>query len=419
MTLESIRLKTVDESARYRYRNRTLEFKIAGTNFETPTRAATLYEFNQKKKVPTDVRFTNPVSVSVLRLNAKNVMGFLSENEVPAQIFSRIRTAETSYMGYSPLRIHVIQPTTGIFRDLKTHEKGESGVDWLKSNNTQRETFIRMLFNLQLRLGLEQITLPYLGLDRPTYLKTVKQFASDCRAEKREPVIVLDLNYGNRVQLDGLIRSFMRECQIRLFAFPFKSYSEHIASYDVLSEFAEENIAFFSFDVPRFDPAHSDISTTHCLPFMASDIFSVVAPRPPVEVPPDAQGGPVGGRTPPPPARPDSVRFFNPQNLTVERAKNRVTDAERLLREMDEPTNPRLLEMIGDFASLEEDPEKLSRFKMFSKVHELKSSSKEMEKFQKRIDEADSSDYVKEKKFLAGTLNETIGRNRQSRLQAL
>lgn len=415
MTLESIRLKTVDESARYRYRNRTLEFKVAGTNFETPTRAATLYEFNQKKQVPTDVRFTNPVSVSVQRLNAKNVIAFLSENEVPAQISNRVRTAETSHMGYSPLRIHVVQPTTGLFRDLKTHEKGESGVDWLKSNNTQRETFIRMLFNLQLRLGLEQITLPYLGLDRPTYLKTVKQFASDCRAEKREPVVAIDLDYGNRVQLEGLIRSFMRECQIRLFAFPYKSWSEHITSYDVLSEFAEEDIAFFSFDTPRFDSAHFDISTTHCLPFMASDIFSVLAPRPPVELPPDSKGGKGEGRTPPP-ARPDSVRFFNPQNLAVERASNRVIDGERLLREMDEPSNQRLLEMIGDFGSVGEDPEKLGRFKMLSKVHELKSSSKEMERFQKRIDEGSSSDYVKEKAFLAGTLNETIGRNRQSRL---
>ena len=101
----------------------------------------------------------------------------------------------------------------------------------------------------------------------------------------------------------------------------------------------------------------------------------------------------------------DSINFFNPDNLLIEPSQTRIKNRKKLLEEIEQVDNKWLQNILGDYDNIKNEQDKIYVINAISKVHELKSSNKEFDIVQKRIKSEESTEYVKEKPYLAGTLD--------------
>ena len=86
--------------------------------------------------------------------------------------------------------------------------------------------------------------------------------------------------------------------------------------------------------------------------------------------------------------------------MLLEPVQKRIDHKEAILDEIKENKNSALRIMLSDYPSIDNDNDKISTFRSFSKVHELKSSTREFIDFQKRVNSSESSDYVRGKNHL-------------------
>ena len=63
-----------------------------------------------------------------------------------------------------------------------------------------------------------------------------------------------------------------------------------------------------------------------------------------------------------------------------------------------------LNDIIGDYGIIGKDQERIAVIRALSKIHELKTSSMEFNELQKRVTSRESTEYIKEKKYLESTL---------------
>ncbi len=414
MTLSEIRIKSVDHKSPFLYPSRTLELKFSKGNVITPSRAATLYEYNQKGRVPTAITLNNTVSYSIQNLNLPKLQSFLLSNGAYHRHHMRISDADYR-MKYSAFHFHIIQPTQSPIEDEETGEMTDSAIDYLISNPDKRETFLRLITQLQINLGLDVITLPYLRLATSEYSKLVNAFANSIRSTGREPMIVFDLDYGeNADKFESAMDSILDQADIRLVALRYKSYLRHAISYDKLSKYAEREVAFVAFDMARLDKKNLEISTMHYMPFLGNDIYGVLAPR---FIPPKSGQEGVKGygkaKEPPKEISPkERIKFFNPSSLLVEPSRVRLSDSDKVLEEIDLRNDSYLKEVLGDYDVMDGDQPKLDVLSAFSKVHELRTSTAEFNNMQKWINSGESKEYTMEKQNLQSSLD-SLKKNRK------
>jgi len=330
-------------------------------------------------------------------MNIQKINDFLQLNGSYKNLFRKILTND-DLLKYSSLRSHIIQPTinTQYKKDRKTGKsiKVISGVDYLEQDKALREQFLKFVIKIQSDAGLEIISIPYLKQPLSEYKKMAKTVSEELRKQNREPLFVVDLGIPGRGTFTSLIEHFVNDLGIRLVAFPHKSFSSAAVSYNALSQLSEKEVAFLSVDFGRSDPYHDDISKMHYSPFIGTDVFSI---RTPQFIPdPDE---PEQERTK------DSVKFFNKSNLQIEPSKKRMEDPDLVLDEMGETQDSKLRGILEDYDKAGNDEEYIKTLSAVSKIHELKSSSKEFLALQKRVNSSESTDYVKEPGFLSKTLD--------------
>jgi len=407
LSFKGIKVKSIDDKSPYLYPNRSIEIRTSEGVVNTPTRAATLYEYNQKGRVPTETTIENGISLSIRKLNSDKVKEFLLSNGTYRNMSSSIEEAE-DMMKYSPFRAHIIQPTTTQPIEIqpdKTKKKLDSAVQYLAKNTKEREKFLRLIIKMQSDLGLSIITVPYLGLPLSDYKQLVTETAKIIRNQGREPLYIFDLDYQKRGDKFAEAVSFLiKEAEIKLIAFPYRSFVRNAISYDTLSQYITKDVAFLSINTEREDELNSQISTMHYLPFMGNDIYAIKSPRyvPPPEQAETSAAGTSGKKQE---LTTDSIKFFNPRNLLIESSAQRVRQPPLVLEEMNEKNNSKLLEVLDDYGNIGTDSDKMNVFRALSKIHELKSSTKEFAKLQKLVDSQESKVYVEEKTYLKSSLS--------------
>lgn len=405
LTLSDIKIKSIDHKSPFLYPSRTLELKFSRGSVNTPNRAATLYEYNQKGRVPTEITLENTVSYSLNKLNLSKLKTFLLSNGAFHRILERTVEAN-SRMKYSHFHFNMIQPTVSPGIDEESGEESESASDYLVSNSSKREVFLRLITQMQFNLGDEIVTLPYLELPSSEYAEVVREFAKSVRSNNKEPMVVFDLDYAKNVEkFEEALDGFMKKADVRLFALSYKSYTRHAVSYDKLSKYVEKEIAFVSFDVERSDKRNSDISTVHYMPFLGNDIYGIKTPR---YFPPKDNVSPGEKREKKEKLdmlSKEKIKFFEPSSLLVVPSARRMGEKEKVLKEIDQSGNSYLKRILGDYDVMDKDPTKVEIFGAFARVHELNASTTEFGKVRKLIDSGESTEYAAERSYLKSSLD--------------
>jgi hypothetical protein len=88
----------------------------------------------------------------------------------------------------------------------------------------------------------------------------------------------------------------------------------------------------------------------------------------------------------------------------IEPSSIRVKEPEKILEEMGSEKDKELLNILLNYDSIGTDQAKITALDAISKVHELKSSSKEFGIVQKRVKSSESTEYMKEKPYLHSTI---------------
>ena len=432
MTFE-VRVRSVDQESPYAYPSRRVEITTSAGRAATPNRAATLYEYNKKASVPTNIPLDNEISLAVKRPNAATLEKFLEENGVARRWGREMRSA-ANRMSYSALSAYLVQPTTTDVQPPKKGGKGAksparpSGIKYLRSSPEKLGRFLRMLIQTQVDSGLGVVAVPYLGLPLAEYKETAKNASKAIAAAGAEPMFAFDLEYHKGGVKFGEAMSFLvKDMDARLIAFPGRSYSSAPVSYETLAGYAEHDVAFVSFDTDRPYQRSNPLSKMHSFPFIGTDIYAIKTPR---FVPTTAKGQPAGGSggtsaaagggsggtSAAADAGPslDSVKFFEPSSLTIKPSAERVGDPESLLGEIGERGNRRLRSILEEYKSMSGKPEKIGVLSSVSRVHELKSSTAEFGILREWIDKGETAEYVKEKPRLESTLAE-MERRRKGR----
>lgn len=421
MTFE-VRVKSVNQETPYTYPSRRVEIITSMGRVATPNRAATLYEYNKKASVPTNIPIDNDVSLAVKRPNATTLAKFLEENGV-ARRWGREMKGAAGRMSYSALSAYLVQPTT---TDVKAPKKdgrqagtpaAPSGIGYLRSSPSKLERFLRILLQLQIDSGLGIVAVPYLGLPLSTYKETAKKIAKAAGAAGVEPMFAFDLEYQRGGKgFEEAMSFFVKDAGARLVAFPGRSYTSAPVSYDVLAGYAESDVVFVSFDTERSYPKSNPLSKMHSLPFIGTDIYAVKAPR---FFPSAAKRRPGGGGAPATATAAsatalDSVKFFEPSSLTIKPSGERLEDPAALLGEIGEQGNARLRGILEEYESMRGNQAKIDILASVSKVHELKASTAEFGNLRDWISKGEAEAYVNEKPQLESTLAE-LKRRRKKR----
>ena len=407
MTFE-VRVRSVDQESPYAYPSRRVEIATSSGKVTTPDRAATLYEYNKKASVPTNVPLDNGASLAVKRPNAATLAKFLEENGVARRWAGEMRGAARR-MVYSALSAYLVQPTTA---DVPAKKKGGkevapaaiSGASYLRSSPEKMESFLRILLRLQVDAGLGVVAVPYLGLPLSEYKKTVRKVCKAAAGLGAEPMVAFDLEYQKGGSKFKEAMSFLvRDMGVRLVAFPGRSYAGAALSYDALAGYAESDVAFVSFDTDRPYQRLNPLSKMHAFPFIGTDIYAIRTPR---FVPRAAEAGAGGSGAGGAVSALDSVKFFEPSSLTIRPSAERVGDPVALLDEIGERGNAQLRGMLEEYESARDNPDKAAALSSLSRVHELVSSTAEFGSLRDWIRKGETAEYVKEKPRLETTLED-------------
>ncbi len=72
-----------------------------------------------------------------------------------------------------------------------------------------------------------------------------------------------------------------------------------------------------------------------------------------------------------------------------------------------------LSEILSDYDKSETNSDRIDVFRAVSKIHELKSSSHEFERLQKIVKSSESTEYIKDKRYIKSSLD-SLNRSRNA-----
>ena len=391
LTSVDVRLTTVDRSAPYLYPSRALEIKTRKGVISTPTRASTSYEYRQKGRVPSAIPIDSELSVDVVKLNYKNLQYLLNTNDYLVKLHRKIDLS-SRLAQYSQIKVGLFQPTSSATIDPKTKTvKYPSGMSILK-DQAQLEKFLRIIINLQSLTDLELITIPALDLPLSVLKKVYLDIDRSVEKINRQPLFVVDMKY-HYPEFSEIIDFLIKDLHANIIGLVFKDYFKTPQSYETISKYSDEDIAFLSIQVERSD-AKTNMSTMHCLPFMGGDLYSVAIPGPfiPNESKPKVTNV----------HRLNGIKLFNRQSLEL----NQISLYPQLEFKINDQYggDPVIKEMLDNYREAETDDKKYTMLNAFSRIDELKSSFTEFSNVQKFIREDSAKDYVRGKETLQKAL---------------
>jgi hypothetical protein len=391
-----VNLKTVDHSAPYLSPSRTLEITTRKGIITTPTRASTSYEYRQKGRVPTAIAFQNEISIDVFKLNYKTLFDLVNTNENLHKIRRKVELSNRLAQ-YSQVRVELLQPTTSPTIDQASKTiKYPSGMSLLQENDKALENFIYILINLQTILDYDFITIPSLDLPMSQLEKVYSGAAISAEKIGRQPLIVVDMkNPKFEIMVDYLINNL----NLNFVGLIYRDFIRTPQSYRALLKHADKDVAFISIQVDRVNP-QNNVSTMHCLPFIGSDLYSVVIPGPFIK----DETKPTIARHP----RLENIKIFEQESLEL----NQINLYPNLAQKVQEyPGDFFIRDMLENYTEAEKDDKKYRTLNAFSRVDELRSSLSEFSNLQHYIQQDSSKDYIEDKKALQEALDPLIKPN--------
>lgn len=390
MKITDVEVKSIDDSSKYLYPNRSIEIKTTKQDIMTPSRASTDSEYRQKALVPTALSIENPVSITIEELSGNKFDRLMNENGYFARIINRVEL-KSRLSQYSGLDLVLLKPTKSDKKDKATKETRYSPMTLLKQNPQLLERFLRVIIKMQQDAGFDQISIPFVELSFQEFSKLAIEVNRITEKMDRQAIFFVDMNYQDFKKAIDLIVNNLQSNVVGLY---FQSYRRAHLSYEALREYIDKDVAFLTVQVERV--GLNEIATMHYLPFFGNDIYAVEKPRGFSEK--DEMGKPKKIMY-----SPQHVRLFDKNSLCVRHITAIPSVVEHLSEEYSrDPVIPTVLHNFQE-ATTKDKYEILSAF---SRVSELRSSSAEFANFQRFIKQNSAKDYVEEKQVLKQTLQE-------------
>ena len=394
MNLIDVNVKSIDENSKYLYPNRTIQIRTSSNlHIDTPTRAATDYEFNQKALIPTDIPFDNPAYMSSTNISLDEFEKFMHKNGYYSNIINRMELKSRLSL-YSNLRLFLLKPTVTDKKDEKTGIKHDSPMKILTQSSFLLERFIRLIIQMQTEVGLDLISIPFIDLRYEEYEKLINEVDSNLEKLNKQAVFFIDMGYKS---FEKVIDLLVNKKQANLIGLYYKPYRKAHLSYETLKEYIDKDVAFLSSQVTRSDIY--DISTMHYLPFFYNDIYAVKRPLGFTKMEKDKNGNKI--KIPPAYSISD-IQLFNKETLCIQSLTKTPALIEAYANEYKNDSFIRNL--LDNYETAQGDQDKYPILNAFSKVSELKSSLSEFANFQKYVRQNSTKDYIDEKQTLKRTL---------------
>jgi hypothetical protein len=403
LTSFGVNLQFTDDNLPYKYPSRTLSITTPSGSFETPTRAATYYEYRSRIRITAKTVVDSPVALSVRKMNFGQLDSFINKNQPFEPLLRRVELYH-HIAQYARLRLALIQPTTT--SDPKGTMPPATTV--LQNDASMRDRFLRFVVRLQQEAGLNPISIPFLELPFSTLESIVRDLHKSITSLGLEPVFFVDLRYHGK-EFENLISLLTDELGSQLIGLIYRRFSQAPVNYDFLSRaYSERDVAFLCAQVDRYDMKFDDLSTSHYLPFFGADMYAVAAPEGfydeenVQEASQQMSGSQLGN--PVETARVGRIRFFDRQSLKVKPIDSAFFDSENVLGDMNPEDREYLSQMLENREEGNSDQKKYRALNSLSKFHELQSSSREFQDLRKYIGEGSARVYVQGKTSLEPAL---------------
>lgn len=401
LTSFAVNLHSIDHNLPYRYPSRTLEITTPSGPFETPTRAATFYEYRSRMQITAKTTVDSPVAVNVRKMNYGQLDSFVNTNQFFEPLLRRIELYH-HIAQYARLRLALIQPTT----TSDPEGRWPPATTVLQNESSLRDRFLRLLVRLQYEAGLNPIAIPFLELPFSTLKSIVVDLHGSVTSLGLEPVFFVDLRYQHQ-EFKNLISLLTDELGSQLVGLIYRRFSQAPINYDFLSRtYSDRDVAFLCAQVDRYDMQFDDLSTPHYLPFFGADMYAVEAPssfHDEQNVASQQSGGSEQESRVEIP-RVGKIRFFDRKSLKVKPIDSAFFDSEGVLGDMIAEDREYLSQMLENREEGNSDQKKYLALNSLSKFHELQSSTREFQNLRAHIEEGSARVYVQGKMSLEPAL---------------
>ncbi len=377
MKIEKVHLVEVDNSLPLLQPSRTMEIKTSKGLTTSPIRCATSYEFNRKAELPTETTIDNPVSVYTKKFTGGEIIELLTTNKGYNRQLSSIEKIDR-ITEYSILHVCAFQ--------LYETAKNTKAPLVILQEGDNLEKFLRFMIGMQYDAKHEIISIPALNLPLSILKTSLKNAERAIEKLGKQAVFSLDLGYNNFPEVLKFITSDLQTNFVNLIYRKRRNVPQH---YEELRKYASKDIAFLMTDVDRIDFDHEDLSTMHYMPFLGNDLFAVEIP---------AFNIPKKGKPKPKTHNLANLKIFNNDDLVIEPVINHKISNKKIIEQLGNPSSDELEIKLENLNEAKTDDAKYKIINALTRVHELKTSSKEFATLTDHVKERSSIDYVKSKK---------------------
>ena len=272
----------------------------------------------------------------------------------------------------------------------------------LQQNSILLDRFLRFIINMQVEIGLNPITIPFIDLPYSDLERQIIEIDRSMERLGKQPVFFLDMGYQD---IDKALDLLVNRLQAGAVGLYFKPYRRAHLAYESLLGYMEKNVAFVTVNVDRTDIRNTSttISTMHYLSFLGNDIYSVKRPMgfQKQEIDEYGEKHPV-----PFDYSIHHIDLFDRQNLCIQPISQAQTLVNRFISEYSKDSFiPTILENFEKANGKKANYEVLNAF---SKVSELKDSASEFSTFQQYVNQSSTMDYIQFKPELRRSINEVL-----------
>lgn len=373
MILEDVTLKEVDQNiegdpAHY-FRSRAIEITTDKGKFVTPIRVTTRSEYVARDGVPICKLLPLDLAVDFKEIDDAHTRGLMNEGKVGEKVLGLTRQFN-DVTENAIFRASIFQPPFNILEEMSSDEK-------TRFADLQAEF-------LQLRLGTNLLTYPYLQLPVSEYLQFID--ARYRRNEAMSTIFTLDMSMPYD-DLKAVIDHIVSKKEPAIIALIYREWEKTIPQHSLISSYyRQEKLAFLACQVDRIEP-ETNTSNLHSVAFSGG--FDMVC-----------LGQRRGFGKADQKLDLNKIKFFNPTSLAIDNIDSTLRTPNRnIIRELDLPADNQeeidyLQLILRGYRGGARHPEKFKKLLYLAKVHEAITSPKIFEKAREYVINKNTQEYI-------------------------
>jgi len=372
MILEDVNLVELEQdndSSPYFFRTRIMDIITDKGKFSTPARVITRTEQVARSNAGISKTLPKELEIDFRILLDSQVRDFQNDSKV-VQNLVRMTKQFNDYTRKAIFRISIFQPAQNSLNNLSNKEKinfAELQADFL-----------------QIRLGSNLITYPFLDLSSSEYIDFIKTHYK--RDHNFSTLFVLDLAM-EPTTLKKILDYFVKMEEPIIIPIIYRDWTKTAAQHAIIaSYFNNRKIAFFSCQTPReIQAGANSISNLHSISIGTGfDLVSLEQPR---------GFGKANLNL-------NRIKFFSPKTFHIDNIMTTMSQSDRELveefelNEFNKNDRDYLNSVFAGYRGALVHPKKFDILLYIAKMHEALTSSKEFDKIRETIQKKETEEFI-------------------------